>query len=247
MQTTQRQKSQREGSLGAYGLTRPAKTLLYPRAGVQDALAGRWTLVLLPSAKSGSAAAFSCGNLPDVAKALREHYPESPLILCGDNDQWAPINQGKAWAIRAARATGARLALPSFKDTTDRPTDFNDLYRLEGPERVKEQIDAAKSPRPVREVITVCAANVSIRPVEWAWEGRLVRGSVNILAGDPGGGKSLLTCELAAHLSRGTDWPDKAACPCGDIVIASAEDSTETTIVARLKAARADLKRVQVG
>jgi AAA domain len=68
-----------------------------------------------------------------------------------------------------------------------------------------------------------------------------------LIAGEPGLGKSQLTASLAATVTTGGQWPcatDRA--PLGSVVILSAEDDASDTIAPRLKAAGADLNRVQV-
>src|SRR5208337_4126869 len=68
---------------------------------------------------------------------------------------------------------------------------------------------------------------------------------VTILAGDGGLGKSLLTCELAARLSRG-ELDGALAGEGTPTLIVSAEDDAETTIKPRLMAAGADLSLVHI-
>ena len=93
-----------------------------------------------------SLAAMNCGNLPAVAVALRAKWPARELILAADNDQWTAGNPGLTKATEAAKATGSKLAVPSFPDTASKPTDFNDLARIEGRAEVRRQIEAAASP-----------------------------------------------------------------------------------------------------
>ena len=45
-------------------------------------------------------------------------------------------------------------------------------------------------------------------PIRWLWEPYLARGKLALLDGDPGAGKSLVTADLAARLSRGGPLPD---------------------------------------
>ena len=52
----------------------------------------------------------------------------------------------QAQATGAARAVNGRLAFPTFDDTDEQLTDFNDLHLLKGLGAVKESIDAAKPP-----------------------------------------------------------------------------------------------------
>ncbi|HKW29246.1 MAG TPA: DUF3631 domain-containing protein, partial [Verrucomicrobiae bacterium] len=91
-------------------------------------------------------AAMNAGNLPTVAKALREKFPEREIIIAADNDQFTDGNPGLAKARDAAFAIRAKLAVPAFKNVTTKPTDFNDLHKLEGLDFVKTQIESAATP-----------------------------------------------------------------------------------------------------
>lgn len=82
------------------------------------------------------------------------------------------------------------------------------------------------------------------RAVEWLWRGYVPRGTLTIIEGDPGLGKSALTCDLAARVSTGASMPDGSPGVAGGVVILSAEDSLSDTIRPRLEAAGADLARV---
>jgi putative DNA primase/helicase len=93
--------------------------------------------------------AMNCGNMLAVVKAARELWPQREIIIAADNDQWTETprkNPGLTDATAAAKAIRARLAVPQFKDTPTKPTDFNDLAALEGLPTVKQQIDAATVP-----------------------------------------------------------------------------------------------------
>lgn len=69
------------------------------------------------------------GNLPTVAKILREKYPDKPFVICGDDDRDNSINKGRIKATEAAEAINAELCFPVFKkdQTGSEYTDFNDL------------------------------------------------------------------------------------------------------------------------
>lgn len=89
-------------------------------------------------------------------------------------------------------------------------------------------------PQPQRRAVAIAAARVQRERVDWCWPGRIPLGGVSLLVGDPGLGKSLLTCDQAARVSRAG----------GLALIATAEDSLATTVRPRLEAAGADLNRV---
>lgn len=73
--------------------------------------------------------AMNAGNLLPVAKAARAAWPAADLVICADNDRKTPGNPGLTAATAAAKAVGARLAVPQFRDGVS-GTDFNDLANL---------------------------------------------------------------------------------------------------------------------
>jgi putative DNA primase/helicase len=89
------------------------------------------------------AVAFDAGNLKPVAEALRLKYPALRLIICADNDQWGETNTGVIKGTEAARAVDGWLTIANIRDTSSKPTDFNDLHKLEGLEEIRRQIETA--------------------------------------------------------------------------------------------------------
>lgn len=84
-------------------------------------------------------------------------------------------------------------------------------------------------------------------PVEWLWPGRIPLGKLTMVVGDPGVGKSYLTADIAARVSKGECWPDgQAGTTPGDTVLLSCEDDPADTIRPRLMAHTADLNRVHM-
>ena len=81
---------------------------------------------------------------------FRRNIPTETLIICGDNDAFTikadgtPWNPGREKAVAVAWKYNAKVILPSFHDTSTKPTDFNDLMVLEGCEAVRKQISMAK-------------------------------------------------------------------------------------------------------
>jgi hypothetical protein len=96
-------------------------------------------------------------------------------------------------------------------------------------------------------LVTVCAADIERRSLEPLWDGVLWIGKPTLLVGDPGKGKSLVTLDIAARVTTGAPWP------CSDderepatVMLLSAEDDADDTIVPRLEAAGADLSKVHI-
>jgi len=88
-------------------------------------------------------------------------------------------------------------------------------------------------------------SDVAARELDPLWPGVLWRGKTTLLVGDPGLGKSQLSLDIAARVTRGYRWPcsDKDS-QVGDVLLLSAEDDVSDTIRPRLEAAGADLNRV---
>lgn len=116
-------------------------------AGVLYVCEGYATGASIHEATGGAVAiAFDAGNLRPVAETLRAKFPGVQLIVCGDNDAWTEGNPGATKAREAAAAVGGLLAMPTFRNTAEQPTDYNDLARLQGLEEVRRQIEAAAVP-----------------------------------------------------------------------------------------------------
>ena len=90
----------------------------------------------------------------------------------------------------------------------------------------------------------VLLSEVAPERVRWQWEGRIARGKLNLMDGDPGTGKSAVATDMVARVSVGKTWPDGADCKAGGAVILSAEDGLADTIRPRFDAAGGDPSRV---
>lgn len=92
--------------------------------------------------------AFNSGNLPAVAKTIREQNPDRPIVIAGDNDhrkerevdprtgQPKP-NVGKLKALEAAKTVNGYAALPPFASSS-KGSDWNDYAREQGNEQLKQ-------------------------------------------------------------------------------------------------------------
>jgi AAA domain/DnaB-like helicase N terminal domain len=102
--------------------------------------------------------------------------------------------------------------------------------------------EAGPGPRGGTRVIRL--SDVEPERIDWLWRGYLPRRKVVILDGDPGLGKSVLTVDLAARVSKGLSMPDGADPVKGAVLLLSAEDGLADTIRPRLDAAGADPDQV---
>jgi hypothetical protein len=94
--------------------------------------------------------------------------------------------------------------------------------------------------------LLTCVDDVQETAIRWLWPGRVPLGRITMLVGRPGEGKSFLTTDMAARVTRGLSWPDGTDCPDGSVLVISAEDDPRDTIRPRLRAHGADLKRVHL-
>ena len=92
---------------------------------------------------------------------------------------------------------------------------------------------------------SVQLSTVSPKQVSWLWPGRLPRGKVVVLDGDPEVGKSTLCLDLAARVTAGRAFPGEDIVTVGpsNVLVMSMEDDLEDTIRPRLDAAEADVER----
>lgn len=88
-------------------------------------------------------------------------------------------------------------------------------------------------------------AGVEREDVAWEWFPFLPRRKVTLLLGDPGIGKSWITCAIASAVSTGAPLPEQPdRREPGNVLLLTCEDGYEDTIAPRLHAMGADLGRI---
>lgn len=175
--------------------------------------------------------------------------------------EWAEAFAGKAvWIVydcdeagRRGAETAARAIAPHAKQVAivdlglDNGQDLTDWFVTHGRtlDELRALLNAAEEWKATAESDTwLILADVQATSVRWLWPGRLPYGKVAIIEGDPEGGKSLITLDLAARVSSGAPTPTGEHIDPGGVVLVCAEDDIEDTIVPRLNAADADLTRI---
>jgi hypothetical protein len=96
---------------------------------------------------------------------------------------------------------------------------------------------------PKRRVRITQASTIKPRRVRWTWDRRIAVGSLALLAGPEGLGKSTVAYDLVARSTRGTLPGEYLGHPKSALICAT-EDAWDYTIVPRLMAHDADLDRV---
>jgi hypothetical protein len=87
---------------------------------------------------------------------------------------------------------------------------------------------------------------IAPEPVDWVWSGRFARGKLGLVVGDPGEGKSQVTTDILARITRGHAWPDGGNAPAGNVILLAAEDGLSDTLRPRVDRQGGDPARVSV-
>ena len=88
--------------------------------------------------------------------------------------------------------------------------------------------------------------NIKEKPLEWLWKNRIPKSKITIFGGNPDAGKSLVSLDLTARLTKGRDWPDGESNGIGvaEVALLFCEDDAADTVKPRLLAAGADCAKV---
>lgn len=123
------------------------------------------------------------------------------------------------------------------------PRDVPDLPPLPGLTVLDGAAGTTADEEARRHIALTAASKITVRPVQWVWDQRIAVGTLALLAGREGLGKSTVGYQIAADMSQGRLPGIYHGTPRG-VVVAATEDSWEHTIVPRLMAAGADLARI---
>ncbi|WP_336431930.1 DUF927 domain-containing protein [Providencia rettgeri] len=105
---------------------------------IAEGLATAMTCQLIQP-EAHTVAAIDAGNLTHVAKVMRTQYPESQIIIAGDNDiKPDQSNTGKLAAEKAAKAVNGIALLPP----TDDKADWDDYRLSHGIEAARQAFNA---------------------------------------------------------------------------------------------------------
>jgi hypothetical protein len=144
-------------------------------------------------------------------------------------------------ACVAAKVRVLRLPTKDAHDWIAAGGTANQLWRLleENPQQNREA--------PPARLVSRCAADIEPESINWSWEGRIARGKLTVIGGDPEEGKSQLGVFVSARISTGGAWPNnEGRAQLGSVIILLAEDGAEDTLVPRLIAAGADRSKIHL-
>jgi phage/plasmid primase-like uncharacterized protein len=135
--------------------------------------------------------AFSAGNLKTITQMIASQYIGKKIVICADNDS-SGVGMSKA------KECGVDIVLPTIDG------DFNDMMSEKGIDAVREAIFGKVKPEELFVAIEDMMASIS-KP-DWLIKGILERGSMNLLFGESGAGKSLFAMDWAFCAANGKDW-----------------------------------------
>lgn len=134
-----------------------------------------------------------------------------------------------------------------LRDAYDRTGSADELLAMAERKFAAISRGASANGNHASRIVSRSLAEIEARDVRWLWPGRIPFAMLTMLDGDPCKGKSLITLDLAAKLSRGGPMPfSTGQFEPGAVLIVAAEDSAEETIKPRCVAAGADERLVRV-
>ena len=197
------------------------------------------------------------------------YFRDRHIVILPDNDKPGRKHAGAVAAALLTVAASVRIVelpglppkgdvsdwrdaggtLERFREPTEAtaPIDTAALSKLRGRWRVADEPHHQAARAESGSLVIRRLSDIEAMPVSWLWRGRIARGKVSIIAGNPGLGKSQVTASIAAIVTTRGSWPvDRSQCTPGDVVFLSAEDDPADTLRPRLEAAGANLHRVHV-
>jgi hypothetical protein len=166
------------------------------------------------------------------------------LFILADNDE-----VGRRFAEEKARALGTivpDIRIVLFPDVPE----GEDVSWWLAHGHSKEELIARCETAPrwnAGDLDSVGATEVAMSAVEWLWPNRFALGKLGPIVGLPEEGKGQILCYMAAQVSKAGAWPaGEGTAPKGNVVLLSAEDALDDTVVPRLVAAGADLSRITI-
>jgi putative DNA primase/helicase len=162
-----------------------------------------------------------------------------------DQKQRTPVAQ----AMRViARMNAKGVKLPEFDDDFVAPEPTPEQSRLREDmarrKQEKQERQAKRRENIIKGLRVIRGDDIEVENLRFIWDNVLARGIHTAMAGEGGQGKSQVTYNIAASITKGGKLPDGKDAPKGSVVFLNAEDTTKQMFGPRLKAAGADMEKI---
>jgi putative DNA primase/helicase len=190
-----------------------------------------WTLGIAATRNEGGA-----GKWREEHTAALVAAGVSEVVILPDNDE--PGEQHAQNVAAACQAAGLRAKIVRLDDLPPKG-DVSDWLAAHTAAELTALADAAPMMSvvalpPADGPVLVSLAAVEHESVEWLWPGRIARGKLALIIGEPGEGKSYVTHDVAARTTLGAAWPDGGIASAGPVIILASEDGIADTIRPRV-------------
>lgn len=194
----------------------------------------------------GLVATTNAGGAGKWSDEFAEYLRGFNVVVIPDNDEPGVKHaQQVEQSLRGVAASVRVLRLPNIPPKGD-VSDWLDAGHAA--DELRALADAAQESAPAKAegvaLRIACMADVAAEVVRWLWYPYIALGKLTLLEGDPGLGKSWLTCALAAAVTHGRGLPGAEPFEPGNVLMLSAEDGLGDTLRPRLDAVGADVSRV---
>jgi putative DNA primase/helicase len=151
----------------------------------------------------------------------------------GQSPRWVQVHFGAACSLpKECECYQLSCALRNWNDAA--PTYF---------ELLNKSVAQGNS----TELVAVRADSIKSKAIKWLWNFRVPMNKLSVLAGNPDQGKSLISLYMTAQLTRGLPmYGDARATQVGEVLLLAGEDDAADTLVPRLEAAGANMKKVHI-
>ena len=146
---------------------------------------------LFQATKLAVCIAFNAGNLKPVTQMIASQYIGKKIVICADNDS-------SGVGISKAKECGVDIVLPTIDG------DFNDMMSEKGIDAVRDIVFGKVKQEGL--FITIEDMMAGIKKPNWLIKGILERGSMNLIFGESGAGKSLFAMDWAFCAANGENW-----------------------------------------
>ena len=198
---------------------------------------------------------LTCTTLPGGANRqwedhFRDYFIDADVVVIPDHD-----HPGFEYAKRIGNEISnvAKRTRLLTLDGLNEGQDLSDWFLIEGNDTSKliDLVESKSKPIPSTKlqhetgIISLKASDVRVKPLDWLWPNVLAKGKIVMIAGNPSLGKSQVSLYIASIVSKGGEWPISGEITeKGSVLILSAEDGDDDTIVPRLIANSADLEKI---